>query len=53
MLSLFLNDDKIFVEFYFLFIFAKQELLNKYGPNIPVDVVYRLMKQCDPNEESP
>lgn len=31
----------------------KQELLNKYGPNIPVDVVYRLMKQWDPDEESP
>ncbi len=31
----------------------KQELLNKYGPNLPVDVVYRLMKQWDPNEESP
>lgn len=31
----------------------KKELLNKYGSNIPVDVVYRLIKQWDPDEESP
>jgi hypothetical protein len=27
----------------------KQELLNKYGPNIPVGVVYKLIKQWDPD----
>ena len=30
----------------------KKNLLRKYGENIPVDVVYRLMKQFDPNEVS-
>jgi uncharacterized protein YoxC len=30
----------------------KKDLLKKYGENIPVDSVYRLMKQFDPDEKS-
>jgi len=32
---------------------VKRELFDKYGPNIPVDAVYRIMKQFDPDKESP
>jgi hypothetical protein len=31
----------------------KKELFDRYGADIPVDVAYRLMKQLDPDEESP
>ena len=31
----------------------KKELFERYGARIPVDVAYRLVKQFDPDEESP
>lgn len=40
-------QNKEFIEF------QKERLLGKYGPNIPVDVAYRLMKEFDPDEQAP
>jgi hypothetical protein len=39
--------DSVFIEN------QKEALLGKYGPNIPVDVAYRLLKQFEHDEEQP